>query len=289
MKSVMPYRPFRFPLYPGRISTMHRAPKTDLYPLRSGLPSALLISGHNIKTVRLIIVENEENSSRALAALLLSWGFVTVTHAQSAFTLQGINKDVCDLILLNGLFSHDTYAEFLSATKRLGQNILIIPQNIDDYKRLKTLCDASGAVIAPDWEAETLRQKIEEAVDKPVSAEHRASSATMEHHLYCFSGWSIDMDQHFVVNEQGESILLSPGEFALLRIFVTYPRRVLSRNQILDLTTAMGSDITDRVIDTQVCRLRRRLKAGHDFIRTVRNEGYMFTERVRRILSPRSH
>ncbi|MBZ9649761.1 response regulator transcription factor [Sphingobium sp. 3R8] len=283
MRSLKPYRPFRFPLYPGRISTLHRAPKTDLYPSRCGQPSALPISGQDMKSGRLMIIEHEENRSRALAALLQSWGFLTVTHADSACKSQRFNQNICDLVLLNGVFNDDIYAQFLSATKSLGQSILIFSQNMDDYKRLKILCDASGAIIPPDWEAEALRRKIGEAIERPAAAEDGVPSTAMEYHLYCFSGWTIDMNQHLVVNEQGESIILSPGDFALLRVFVTYPRRVLSRNQILDLTTAMGSDVTDRVIDTQICRLRRRLMAGHNFIRTVRNEGYMFTERVRRI------
>lgn len=285
MTSLKPYQPFRFPLYPGRISTMHRATKTDAYPSRSGPPSALLINDQNTKSARLIIVENEENRSRALAALLQSWGFLTVTHVYSDFTLYRLDQDVCDLVLLNGGFSDDTYVQCLSATKGLGQNILIFAQNMDNYNRLKMLSNAPERVIPPDWEAEALQRKIVEVIDRHVIAEDWRASTTLEHYLYHFSGWMVDMRQHLVVNEQEESIILSPREFALLRVFVTYPRRVLSRNQILDLTTAMGSDITDRVIDTQICRLRRRLIAGHDFIRTVRNEGYIFTARVRRLPS----
>jgi two-component system OmpR family response regulator len=264
---------------------MHRAPKTDVYPSRSGPPSALPISDHNMKSARLLIVENEANRSRALAALLQSWGLLTVTHVQSAFPIHRLDQDDCDLVLLNGVFSDDTYIQFLSVTKRLRQNILIFSQSIDNYKRLKMLCDALEPVIPPDWEADALRRKIVEVIDRPIAAKDGVSSMSLEHYLYHFSGWTVDMSQHLVVNEQGESIILSPGEFALLRVFVTYPRRVLSRNQILDLTTAMGSNITDRVIDTQICRLRRRLIAGHDFIQTVRNEGYMFTARVRRLPS----
>lgn len=103
--------------------------------------------------------------------------------------------------------------------------------------------------------------------------------------LYFFSGWTVDVAQHLVINDQSEVITLSGGEFALLRVFVERPRRVLSRNHLLDLTTAMGSDVIDRVIDAQICRLRRRLAQDQRFIRTIRNEGYMFTERVRRVQS----
>ena len=73
---------------------------------------------------------------------------------------------------------------------------------------------------------------------------------------------------------------LSAGEFGLLRVFVERPQRVLTRDQLLDLARGPDNDAYDRAIDVQISRLRRKLEdggGGGDLIRTVRNEGYMFT------------
>jgi two-component system OmpR family response regulator len=77
---------------------------------------------------------------------------------------------------------------------------------------------------------------------------------------------------------------LSSGEFSLLRAFVERPQRVLTRDQLLDYARGPDSDAFDRAIDVQISRLRRKLDdgGGHDLIRTIRNEGYMFTPRVKR-------
>ena len=80
----------------------------------------------------------------------------------------------------------------------------------------------------------------------------------------------------------GTFINLSDGEFALLRTFVEHPQRVLSRDQLLEITRGRNVEVFDRAIDSQISRLRRKLneRADTELIRTVRNEGYMLLAKV---------
>ena len=83
----------------------------------------------------------------------------------------------------------------------------------------------------------------------------------------------------------GVVVNLSSGEFSLLRAFVERPQRVLTRDQLLEFARGPDSDAFDRAIDVQISRLRRKLDdggGGHDLIRTIRNEGYMFSAKVTR-------
>ena len=81
----------------------------------------------------------------------------------------------------------------------------------------------------------------------------------------------------------GVLVGLTDGEFAVLRVFIERPRRVLSREALLAAARGPDSDAYDRAIDVQVSRLRRKLRSGGDeIIRTVRNEGYLFVPRVAR-------
>lgn len=78
-------------------------------------------------------------------------------------------------------------------------------------------------------------------------------------------------------------IPLSNGEFELLLVFAEHPRRVLSRQQLLDLARGEAHEAYDRSIDVQVSRLRRKLESDGDsepLIRTLRNVGYLFTASV---------
>ena len=69
----------------------------------------------------------------------------------------------------------------------------------------------------------------------------------------------------------------------LLRAFVERPQRVLTRDRLLDLARGPDTEAYDRAIDVQISRLRKKLDDGSgalELIRTVRNEGYMFTAKV---------
>jgi len=100
-----------------------------------------------------------------------------------------------------------------------------------------------------------------------------------------FSGWKLDLVKRELRSPQGVVVHLSSGEFGLLRAFVEHPQRVLTRDQLLELARGPASEAFDRAIDVQISRLRRKLDdgGGQDLIRTVRNEGYMFTAKVKRL------
>jgi two-component system, OmpR family, response regulator len=101
---------------------------------------------------------------------------------------------------------------------------------------------------------------------------------------YEFAGWRLDPTIRELRDPEGRPIDLSTGQFALLRVMVERPRRVLSREQLLDLARGPAAEPYDRAIDVQVCRLRRKMAAAAPgsaaLIRTFRGEGYMFVGKV---------
>lgn len=100
-----------------------------------------------------------------------------------------------------------------------------------------------------------------------------------------FAGWRLDAIGRMLYDPEDQVVTLSDGEFRLLRAFAEHPRRVLTRDQLLDYARGAETEHYDRAIDVQISRLRRKLSAhrGHeDLIRTVRNEGYMFLPLVAR-------
>jgi two-component system, OmpR family, response regulator len=98
-----------------------------------------------------------------------------------------------------------------------------------------------------------------------------------------FAGWRLDVAARHLVSPDGVVVPLSGAEFKLLRIFLAHPNRVLSRDQLVDLTQSRDAEAYDRTIDLQVSRLRRRL--GEDarepsIIKTARGEGYVLAAHV---------
>lgn len=98
-----------------------------------------------------------------------------------------------------------------------------------------------------------------------------------------FAGWRLDVVRRELRSPDNVMIPLSNGEFELLLVFAEHPRRVLSRQQLLDMARGDAYDAYDRSIDVQVSRLRRKLETDNGnepLIRTLRNAGYLFTPTV---------
>jgi two-component system OmpR family response regulator len=98
-----------------------------------------------------------------------------------------------------------------------------------------------------------------------------------------FDGWVLDLGSRRLTSPQGEEVELSTGEYDLLLAFATHPRRVLSRDQLLDLARGRTAAPFDRSVDIQVMRLRRKIESDPKeprLIKTVRGGGYMFAAEV---------
>ena len=78
---------------------------------------------------------------------------------------------------------------------------------------------------------------------------------------YAFEGLIIDLDARRLETEAGRPIALTSAEFELLACFVVRPRRVLSRDQLLDWTRGRDADPFDRTIDMTISRLRKKVEA----------------------------
>jgi len=89
----------------------------------------------------------------------------------------------------------------------------------------------------------------------------------------------LDVDAHRLTDENGGTVAMTPLEFDLLKAFAEHPNRPLSRERILNLHEPHDWDPFDRSVDLRIMRLRKKIEPDPEhprFIRTIRNEGYMF-------------
>jgi len=96
---------------------------------------------------------------------------------------------------------------------------------------------------------------------------------------YRFAGWELNVRLYRLSSPDGSRVEISRGEFGLLRVLLASPQRILTREQLLQLTHMDSAEVYDRSIDTQIVRLRRKIEAdpAHPrFIRTERGMGYYF-------------
>ena len=108
-------------------------------------------------------------------------------------------------------------------------------------------------------------------------------SVEIEHDVYEFSGWQLNVSKRCLLSPNNIEIILSAAEYSLLVVLVEHPDRVLTRDFLLNATKT-EADTFDRSIDTLISRIRRKMEAHMPeprIIKTVRNGGYILESTIR--------
>jgi DNA-binding response OmpR family regulator len=96
---------------------------------------------------------------------------------------------------------------------------------------------------------------------------------------YRFDGWELNLNTRRLKKRDGEAVPLSNGEFSLLVVFLGAPHRILTRDQLIDMSRLHNDDVFNRSVNTQVMRLRHKLEtdpAKPRYVLTERGAGYLF-------------
>ena len=96
---------------------------------------------------------------------------------------------------------------------------------------------------------------------------------------YRFEGWELNLNTRRLADAAGNAVALSNGEFSLLVVLLGSPQRILTRDQLLDLSRLHNDEVYNRSVDVQIMRLRRKIEkdpANPRYIRTERGAGYVF-------------
>jgi DNA-binding response OmpR family regulator len=96
---------------------------------------------------------------------------------------------------------------------------------------------------------------------------------------YRFDGCELNLNTRRLTMSDGQTVALSNGEFSLLVVLLGAPDRILSRDQLLDMSRLHNDEVFNRSVDAQIMRLRRKIEpdpASPRYIRTERGVGYLF-------------
>lgn len=230
----------------------------------------------------ILIVDDDPDIRRLLAEFLSREG-LTVEQAENADTMDAILARVRpDLIVLDLMLPGE---DGLSICRRLramgGPAILMLTAKSDEIDRVVGLEMGADDYLAKPFGPRELLARI-----RAILRRMSERTADVPSRRYMFDRFVMDLDARQVCAADGAPLALTTGEFDLLACFVLRPRRVLSRDQILDQLRGRGAEPFDRTVDMLTSRLRRKLaetSPDNELISTVRNSGYLFTPTVKTV------
>jgi two-component system OmpR family response regulator len=232
----------------------------------------------------LILVVDDDREIRALLSeYLAANGLRTMEAANGTMMWKALDAARVDLIVLDLMMPGEDGLH-LCRTLRARSNLPVIMltargQPID---RIVGLEMGADDYLAKPFEPRELLARIRSVLRRSEALPPNLAPA--EATSMRFAGWTLDLTARHLVNPQGVVVVLSGAEFRLLKVFLEHPRRVLSRDQLLNLTQGRDADPFERSIDLQVSRVRQKLAEDArdpQLIKTVRNEGYVLSAEVK--------
>ncbi|WP_375285604.1 response regulator [Sphingomonas sp.] len=232
-------------------------------------------------STRLLIVDDDPGIRELTAAFLSAHGYLVDVADGGEAMRRALERERYDLIVLDVMMPGEDGLSILRSLDRATAPAVIILSVIgEEVDRIVGLEMGADDYVAKPANPRELLARIRSVLRRKEAGP--APARPGDRSYLRFAGWRLDPLARQLADPDDVVINLSDGEFRLLLALVEHPRRVLTRDQLLDLSRGANTEFFDRAIDVQVSRLRRKLARDGDeeLIRTVRNEGYMFTAHV---------
>jgi DNA-binding response OmpR family regulator len=231
-------------------------------------------------TPRILVVDDDPEIRKLLARYVESQGFRVLLAANCQELREQLVTHQVDLIVLDVMLPDGSGLDACRDLRAQRNNVPIILLTAlkEDVDRIIGLEIGADDYLGKPFNPRELIARVRAVLRRRAEA----LPAPSEVKVYHFEGFTADPHTRRVTTAGGEDVELTGAEFDLLKTFLDRPGRVLSRDQLLDLTRGREGDGFDRSIDVLVSRLRRKLGASHDphLFKTVRNGGYQLAVKV---------
>jgi two-component system OmpR family response regulator len=239
-------------------------------------------------TPHLLIVDDDKELCALLSKFLTRHGYrISMAHDGKAMT-QILEASRVNLVILDLMLPGD---DGLVLCRRLRSEsslpIIMLTAMSDEVDRIIGLEMGADDYLPKVANPRELLARIR-AVLRRAGAPDLGASAGKDRILE-FVGWRLDVGKRQLFSPTNALVALRAGEFDLLLALAERPQRVLTRDQLLDLSRGRTAQNFDRSIDVQISRLRRKIETDArepTLIKTVRNGGYVLAASVAVVSAP---
>jgi two-component system OmpR family response regulator len=230
--------------------------------------------------MRILVADDDPEIRKLLARYIESQGFSVTLAASCAELHERLATQQVDLIVLDVMLPDGSGLDLCRDLRAARSNVPIILLTAlkEEVDRIVGLEIGADDYLGKPFNPRELIARIRAVLRRQGETQQGAALEK----VYRFEGFTADPQTRRVVDPRGADIVLTGAEFDLLKTFLDRPGRVLSRDQLLDLTRGRNGDVFDRSIDVLVSRLRRKLAegGGGQLFKTVRNGGYQLAVKV---------
>ncbi len=226
-------------------------------------------------TEHLLVVDDDPRLRELLARYLGEQGFRVTTVADAPAMDALLARERPDLVILDLMLPGEDGLSIARRLRALGDlPIIMLSARGEDVDRIVGLEVGADDYLPKPFNPRELLARIRAVLRRPPAA-----SAAPTDRTHRFGPFTLDAMRHTLVRD-GVEVVLTAGEFALLRVLVEHPNRVLTRDQLVEHLKGYERSAFDRSIDVRVARLRRKIEddpTAPRYLRTIWGEGYLFT------------
>lgn len=221
----------------------------------------------------ILVVDDDEGLRELLVRYLSDNGYKAVGVGDGGGMRQYLGSHPVDLLLLDVMLpGEDGLSLARELSNRGGPPIIMLSARGEEVDRIVGL-----EVGADDYLPKPFSHR--ELLARVAAVLRRRQAPATAGRLRRFGPFEVDLEAHRLLRN-GEEVDLSGAEFALLKILVENPDRVLSRDALVELLKGYERAPFDRMVDVRVTRLRRKIEPDPThpvYLRTVWGEGYLFS------------
>jgi len=233
-------------------------------------------------SAHILIVDDEREIREPLAKYLAKNGLRASVAASAGEARKEMQTSAIDLVVLDIMMPGE---DGLSLCRHLREAadvpVILLTAMAEDTDRVVGLEIGADDYVTKPFNPRELLARIRAVLRRAGAVPRQRDS--METKRLKFADWVLDVDRRELTGEDGVAVPLSTAEFRLLTVFLQRPHIVLSREQLLDLTSGRAAQVFDRSVDNQVSRLRRKIEGdprNPALVKTVWGGGYVFSADV---------
>jgi DNA-binding response OmpR family regulator len=231
----------------------------------------------------LLVVDDDPEVVLLIVRYLSMHGFRVTSATDGSAMREAIAREPVDLVLLDlGLPGEDG----LELTRYLRAHwrgpVIIVTGRGESVDRVVGLELGADDYVTKPFDLRELLARIRSVLRR---VSERTPAGTGAGDAFAFAGFQLDPRSRELRDPRGAIIDLTTGEYALLKLLIEHPNRVLSRDDLMSWMHGRDAGPYDRAIDVQIGRLRRKIEddpAEPALIKSVRGAGYLFAAKVTR-------